>query len=132
MYPFNLKWLKKPQSIEFYQPLTFFVGDNGVGKSTLIESIAIHSQIPQLTNEPYDITTEYYSIDQLSQQLTSHWAVKSKRGFFFRADDFLRFIRETKQLRNELEYELKRLDGEGVGEYAFERQPYQNSLAALR
>lgn len=105
-YPFNLSWLKTQQTITFNQSLTFVVGDNGIGKSTLIQSIAIHNQLPQLTNEPYD-SQEYLATSLLANQLKSYWTVKSKRGFYFRADDFLRFVRETKKLRDKMIYELK-------------------------
>lgn len=131
-YPFNLEWLNSTQEIEFRKPLTFFVGDNGVGKSTLIQAIAIQNQIPQLTNELYENDPEYENISKLSACFNSQWDVKSKNGFFFRADDFISFVRENKKLRKELENELDLLDEKGIDKLAFERQPYQNSLAALK
>ena len=131
-YPFNLKWLKNTPEIEFRKPLTFLVGDNGIGKSTLLQAIAIQNQIPQLTNELYENDPEYETISRLSDSLKSHWDVKSKSGFFFRADDFISFVRENKKLRKELEKDLNRLDERGVHKLAFERQPYQNSLDALK
>lgn len=131
-YPFNLKWLQNTNNIEFNKPLTFLVGDNGVGKSTLLQSIAIQNQIPQLTNEIYENEPEYETILKLANSLKSQWDVKSKSGFFFRADDFISFIRENKRLKKELENELDLLDEKGVSKLAFERQPYQNSLVALK
>lgn len=131
-YPFNLKWLNHTPEIEFKSPLTFFVGDNGIGKSTLLQSIAIQNQIPQLTNELYENDPEYETISKLSDCLKTQWDVKSKSGFFFRADDFISFVRKNKKLRKELENELDLLDEQGVNKFAFERQPYQNSLAALK
>lgn len=40
-YPFNLPALKSLDSIPFHPKVTYFSGENGMGKSTLIEAIAI-------------------------------------------------------------------------------------------
>lgn len=40
-YPLNLTWLRDPEwELRFCAPVTILVGENGVGKSTLIEAIA--------------------------------------------------------------------------------------------
>ena len=39
-YPFNLAVFQKTDAIPFTAPVTFFVGENGTGKSTLLEAIA--------------------------------------------------------------------------------------------
>lgn len=38
-YPFNLKIFQKSKRIDFTCPVTFFVGENGTGKSTLLRAI---------------------------------------------------------------------------------------------
>lgn len=43
-YPFNIpavRHLEKMGSLTLEKPVTFFVGENGTGKSTLIEAIAV-------------------------------------------------------------------------------------------
>lgn len=40
-YPFNVPVIKKLNSLKSHKDVTFFVGENGTGKSTLIESIAL-------------------------------------------------------------------------------------------
>lgn len=40
-YPFNLPIFKHTRCLEFDTPVTLFVGDNGTGKSTLLEAIAL-------------------------------------------------------------------------------------------
>ncbi|MGX4593374.1 AAA family ATPase [Leuconostoc sp. JNUCC 76] len=131
-YPFTLKWLRSSAEIDFDNSLTFIVGDNGVGKSTLLQSIAIKAQIPQLTNEPYSDDLEYQAITKFAHHLKIQWDIKSQKGFFFRADDFISFVRKTKRLREDLENELDKLTELGVGELSFERLPYKNSLTALK
>lgn len=40
-YPFNIKVLKNFESLELTKPVTFLIGENGVGKSTFIEAVAV-------------------------------------------------------------------------------------------
>jgi predicted ATPase len=44
-YPFNLPLVRR-LDIEFTSPVTFFVGENGTGKSTVIEAIAALCRLP--------------------------------------------------------------------------------------
>ena len=41
IYPFNIPSIKNLDEIKFNKPVTFFIGENGVGKSTFIEAIAV-------------------------------------------------------------------------------------------
>lgn len=43
-YPFNIpivRYIDECRKLSFEKPVTFFVGENGTGKSTLIEAIAV-------------------------------------------------------------------------------------------
>ncbi len=40
-YPFSLPIFSEPVQLQFETPVTFFVGENGTGKSTLLEAIAL-------------------------------------------------------------------------------------------
>jgi predicted ATPase len=39
-YPFSLEVFQKTDLLEFLRPVTFFIGENGTGKSTLLRAIA--------------------------------------------------------------------------------------------
>jgi predicted ATPase len=60
-YPFSLDVFKQRQSLDFNRPVTFFIGENGTGKSTLLRAIALkcsihiweHSERTQLKHNPY-------------------------------------------------------------------------------
>ena len=45
-YPFNIEIVKNFEELNFKAPVTFFVGENGVGKSTFIEAIAVALGLP--------------------------------------------------------------------------------------
>jgi predicted ATPase len=38
-YPFNLDIFSQPRIVDVHCPVTFFVGENGTGKSTLLQAI---------------------------------------------------------------------------------------------
>ena len=39
-YPFSLPVFQETNGITFHSPVTFFIGENGTGKSTLLEALA--------------------------------------------------------------------------------------------
>jgi predicted ATPase len=41
MYPYDIPAVRDVESITFNSPVTFFVGENGSGKSTILEAIAV-------------------------------------------------------------------------------------------
>jgi predicted ATPase len=44
-YPFNLDIFRRTGGLDFRTPVTLFVGENGTGKSTLLEALAIKAGI---------------------------------------------------------------------------------------
>lgn len=40
-YPFNLGFVKSLDKLDFHPKVTYIIGENGMGKSTLLESIAV-------------------------------------------------------------------------------------------
>jgi predicted ATPase len=41
VFPFNIPAVRNLSSLELHRNVTFFVGENGTGKSTLLEAIAV-------------------------------------------------------------------------------------------
>jgi len=44
-YPFDLELLRETTILDFQTPVTFFVGENGTGKSTLLKAVAMRSGV---------------------------------------------------------------------------------------
>lgn len=96
-YPFNLPIFKHLKHIPFEKPVTIIVGDNGIGKSTILESIATAGEMITIGGSHIDTA---FSQDVLRQMKLS-WSIKTKRGFYFKANDYIQFIERTRETKKE-------------------------------
>ena len=89
IYPFSIPAVKELDYLEFHPDVTFFVGENGTGKSTLIEAIAVAQGFnPEGgTKQSTFATSKTHS--ELYQHLKSIKSFKHpKDGYFLRAESF--------------------------------------------
>jgi len=90
-YPFNLAVFRNTGMLEFHRPVTFFVGENGTGKSTLLQAIArgagIH--IWQEHEGRQDARNLYE--DRLHRYLNIGWEDGRVPGSFFASEHFRHF-----------------------------------------
>lgn len=83
-----IKHLKNMDMLEFNKQVTFLVGDNGVGKSTLIEAIAINYGFnPEGGTRNYNFKTKR-THSALCDYITLVKTPISKTGYFLRAESF--------------------------------------------
>ncbi len=87
-YPFNLKLLDTVKSLEFKRPVTFFIGENGTGKSTLLYAIAKKCGIPIWKDSEFG--TGKYS-EELYKYIQVHWVADPVPGSFFASEQFQYF-----------------------------------------
>jgi len=102
VYPFNIPAIKNFSEIKLNQPVTFIIGENGIGKSTLLEAIAIHSGFnPEGGSKNFLFNTrETHSC--LSDYLTISRSYRKKRdGYFLRAESFYNLASEIERLDEE-------------------------------
>lgn len=90
-YPFNLTLFHETERLTFDVPVTLFVGENGTGKSTLLEALAaacnIHiwrdTQRSRPDYNPYE--------DKFHQYISVHWSDGRVPGSFFGSKNFQYF-----------------------------------------
>lgn len=100
-YPFNIDIVKNFHDLDFKSKVTFFVGENGIGKSTFIEAIAVSLGLPA------EGGTENFSYDtnNTTSNLADYLRVATfnipKMKFFLRAESFYNFSSEVQRLVEE-------------------------------
>lgn len=85
----DIKSLRDVEKIEFQSPVSLFVGENGTGKSTLLEAIAVaHGFNPEGGTKNYVFST-YDSHSELCDAIRiAKGYRKEKWGYFLRAESF--------------------------------------------
>lgn len=90
-YPFSVSAIANLEEIIVRSRICFFAGENGTGKSTLLEAIAAHYGFGREGgNRSFrnDSTQSNHSIDALVKALRLSFDVRTGQGFFLRAESF--------------------------------------------
>lgn len=108
-FPFSVPVIQQLGELCFESPVTVFIGENGTGKSTLLEGIAaaIHAITIGGNNIDQDETLDHART--LAASMVLSWTVKTRRGFFLRAEDFFNFSKELARTRKQMEAEIERV-----------------------
>jgi predicted ATPase len=86
-FPFNLPFLPT-LDIRFPTPVTFFAGENGSGKSTVIEAIAEICRLPVSGGGRNELAGTHgpQTESELAPALRAHFKHRPVDGYFFRAE----------------------------------------------
>lgn len=114
-YPFDLPLIRDFESVEFDRPVTFFIGENGSGKSTLMEAIATGIGLPTIGSEDIRRDPTLANVRKLGDTLRYSWKIKTRQGFFLRAEDFFGFTKRLNQLHTEFDSDIEDLESELSG-----------------
>lgn len=90
-YPFSVPAIRGLHKLDFCSRICFFAGENGTGKSTLLEAIAAHYGFGREggnRNFNKDTTPSNHSIDPLVKALRLSFDRRTGAGFFLRAESF--------------------------------------------
>jgi predicted ATPase len=97
-YPFCLSFLQNEFELSFERSITVIVGENGTGKSTLLEGIAVLAGYDEAGGgkgyRPVDHSNAVEKMGgELSRALRASWLPKITNGWFFRAESFFSVAR---------------------------------------
>lgn len=126
-YPFSLPLFRDGAfELGFDRPITIIVGENGVGKSTLIEGIAVLAGFDESGGGP-----GYRAVDnsraaevsggRLARSLKASWLPKVGQGWFFRAESFFSVARYLDEAGSPSADFLSHSHGEGFVRFFEER-----------
>lgn len=90
-YPFNVRSLSQRATLELCSGITMFTGQNGAGKSTFLDSLAMKTGLlPWGGTKTHSSHSNPYEA-QLSKYISVEWVRRKPYGFYFRAEAFFNF-----------------------------------------
>ncbi len=99
-FPFSIPSLHAGNlHIPFPTPVTFFVGENGSGKSTVMEAIAIGCGFNPSGGSRNNVYDYKPTESSLANQVRLVWNFKMMQGFFLRAESFFNFASHIDDLK---------------------------------
>ncbi len=88
-YPFNIPVMRHLEKLTFHRDVTFLIGENGTGKSTLLEAIATTLGFNPEGGTKNSLFSTRDTHSNLSEYLKPGRSYKApKDGFFLRAESF--------------------------------------------
>lgn len=128
-YPFNIASISKFDEIEFPSKVTFLVGENGSGKSTVIEAIAIALGFNSEGGTKNFNFTTCQTHSNLHEYLQLNFVLtKPNNGFFYRAESFYNVASNIDELNK---YGLKPLLSSYGGKSLHEQSHGESFLSLI-
>ena len=118
-YPFNIPSIASLDTLDISSRVCFFVGENGTGKSTLLEAIAAHYGFGLEggdRNFSPKTTESVTTIEPLVKALRLSFTKRTGGGFYLRAESFFNVASYVDQVGASRSYGDKSLHDQSHGE----------------
>jgi predicted ATPase len=117
-WPYTIPAFRGLEKLEF-APVTLLAGDNGTGKSTLLEALAVKLALPAVGRTDAARDETLAALRPLARSMTLTFERRPVCKFFLRSEDFFNFTLGLQKEREEMRRELKRVDEEYAGRSEF-------------
>ena len=115
-HPFNIPAFSRGIDIDLTSKVTFFVGENGTGKSTLLEALAECCGFNPEGGSRDHQRAAFADRSALAQALRLSWTPKVVEGFFLRAESFYNFATYIETVSDLRAYGGRSLHAQSHGE----------------
>lgn len=114
LFPYNLPAVRELNELTFHPNVTYMIGENGMGKSTLLEGLAIALGFnPEGGSRNYNFSS-YHSHSGLHDYLrVAKGVTRPKDNYFFRAETFYNVATNIEEMDQQPAYGRKIIDGYG-------------------
>jgi predicted ATPase len=135
-FPFNLPVISSWQPLALEAPVTLLVGENGSGKSTVIEALACAAEVITVGSGAAHRDPSLAHVQDLAKWFKLVWNKRVRKGFFLRAEDFFGYVKRQAQTKIEMQRELDRVDEEYKDRSSlaqgYARMPFAGELNAIQ
>jgi predicted ATPase len=129
-FPFSVPVVRTLEQLSLDAPVTFLVGENGSGKSTILEGIAAAAGLPTVGSVGVGDDETLAAQRALGRAFRLIWRHRTRRGFFLRAEDFFGFTKSLAKMRAEFLARLAELELEYQDRSAYAKGLAQGPVRA--
>ncbi len=126
-YPFSVRAALEIERIRCETPFTILTGNNGCGKTTVMEiyaALLCAARIGGARSAKADAANACADAFRLVR------TAKAKKSFFFSAEDFIKYVEWVEDEKRGAMEELKRIDGK-YGPLSYARMPHCRTIKEL-
>lgn len=104
-YPFHVGAVKQLDKLKFHPKVTYIIGENGMGKSTLLEALAVAWGFnPEGGTRNFNFATRSTHSNLHEYIRLARGVRRPKDGFFFRAESYYNLATNIEELDNDLSF----------------------------